>query len=184
MRCKARLHQPDQRTHGARANALAPDHNRGMTATNSGNDNNNTMLHDLELLWHDAEVRTVRVDGDTAVIALSAAPLRWRDTADAGPWVEGYGAGLVVELWGLAEFPAPAELAGALGRVSRGELRVGGERRLLGLPLDVSGDGAGGGPQALTLSLDFSNGTALLLRAQRVRCLPPEGLQPRPSYAC
>lgn len=137
-------------------------------------------LHDLELLWHDAEVCTVRWDGDSAVIALSAAPLRWREATGMGPWLEGYGKGLEVELLGLAEFPAPEVRAGALGRVSQGELRLGGERRVWRLPLDASGVAPGG----VTLALDFSNGTPLLLRAQRVRCSPPEGLQPRPSYAC
>jgi hypothetical protein len=157
-------------------------------AHHTGSENN--MLHDLELLWHDAEVRTVRADGDSAVIALSAAPLRWRDAAGTGPWQEGYGAGVVVELYGVLGFPAAALLADAVGRVSRGELRVGGERCAWRLPLDVRGATSADGPAdasadvGLTLTLDFSNGTALSLRAQRVRCTPPAGLQPRPSYAC
>lgn len=130
-------------------------------------------LHGLELLLHDAEVRTVRGENDRLTVVLSAAPLRWREDPGAGPWRSGFGAGLQLELQGVAEFP---DRAGALGRVSRGELRLNGQRWPLRLPLSVHGE--------VHLALDFSNGTLWAARAGQLRCVPPPGLQPHPSYAC
>lgn len=126
----------------------------------------------LRLEFADSEVASVRLDGGTLALRFSAArvrPVHGREGDDVR-----YAAGLTLQ---LADVRTTASLAGCLGRLAEGELRLGGRvQGWLALPAHATGP--------LQLGLRFANGSQLDATASGLSAPLPPGTAVAEHYRC
>ncbi|HZY20675.1 MAG TPA: hypothetical protein VFE82_19545 [Ramlibacter sp.] len=122
----------------------------------------------MQLVLADSEVAGVELQGDTLVLRFAAAAI-----AQAAGGEAGYLPGLALE---FRQARWRGEPSACFGRLAQGELSDGISRLTrLELPFD--------GPGPWRAEFVFSQGSQLVVDAQRVTALP--GAAPlRPSYAC
>jgi hypothetical protein len=126
------------------------------------------------LEFHDSKVRGAQKAEADLLLTFSAAYIHrsnGRPGVDAGA---GYAAELLIV---FREAEWAGDLAACQGKLSEGELVVGGERlSMVPLPYAASG--------GVSAELQFANGSALSIRASSVECLPTGDERFVESYAC